>query len=102
MAFVRRQRESESPELSPPEPNLALDQAAILAEATSEVRLVAQVARAAASGSWRAACWLLERKYPQRWGTGSREPELGVPRDGDPFAAVDELARRRRLHLSYD
>jgi hypothetical protein len=38
-----------------------------LARATSEERLVALVAQAATK-NWRAAAWILERRYPERWG----------------------------------
>jgi hypothetical protein len=68
------------------------------ARAEAELRLVAQVGRAA-SRSWHAAAWLLERQYPERWGKPSRSES---PRDqalaaiGDPFAEVDELAEARK------
>jgi hypothetical protein len=74
----------------PPELQQALD------SALAEPRLVALVAAAAGKGQWRAAAWMLERRYPERWGqgrTGNAEPDdLGA----DPFAEVDELAARRR------
>jgi hypothetical protein len=38
-----------------------------LARATREERLVALVAQAATK-NWRAAAWILERRYPERWG----------------------------------
>lgn len=38
------------------------------ARAEAEVILVARMSKAAAAGSWRAAAWLLERQYPDRWG----------------------------------
>ena len=100
LAFKRRQVERAAPELAEPAPALSLDREALLAEATSEPRLVAYVARAAAAGNWRAAAWLLERRHPERWGAGERKPEL-LPGD-DPFVAVDELAKRRRLRHVYD
>lgn len=37
------------------------------ARAESEAMLVGRVTTAAAKGSWRAACWLLERQWPERW-----------------------------------
>jgi hypothetical protein len=72
-----------------------------LARATREERLVALVAQAAAK-NWRVAAWLLERRFPERWG-----PERLRARDVAPtpsttseiddlFAEVDELAARRR------
>lgn len=33
-----------------------------------EARLVVAVARAAALGEWRAAAWMLEHRWPERWG----------------------------------
>lgn len=99
--FLRRQRERAAPELSPPEPTHALDREGILAEATSEVRLVAYLAKAAAA-NWRASAWLLERRYPERWAARGREVELAAPGEGDPFREVDELAVRRRQHLGRD
>jgi hypothetical protein len=38
------------------------------ARADAEASLVARMTLAAHRGSWRAACWLLEREYPERWG----------------------------------
>lgn len=37
------------------------------ARGEAETILVMQVQRAAGQGSWRAACWLLERQWPERW-----------------------------------
>jgi hypothetical protein len=100
-AFLRRQAEQQAPEqLRVPEPAPSLDAAALIEEALAEHRLLVYVARQAQT-NWRAAAWLLERRYPQRWGAHSREPGL-VPPDPDPFAAVDQLAARRRLHRTYD
>jgi transposase-like protein len=42
---------------------LAIEQARGEAEAI----LVGRVQKAAQAGSWRAACWLLERRWPERW-----------------------------------
>ena len=73
------------------------------AMARGEVRNVATIAKAATE-SWQAAAWLLERGYPDRWGKAPvrmREdaPEADGPdvSDGppDPFEEVDELARKR-------
>jgi hypothetical protein len=80
LAFRRRQREREVPEEAKRE--------------LSEVGLVEYVARGAET-NWRAAAWLLERRYPERWGPGAK-PESAVPRERDPFAEIDELAVRRR------
>jgi transposase len=37
-------------------------------DALAEARLVVVVARAAALGDWKAGAWLLERRWPDRWG----------------------------------
>lgn len=75
------------------------------ARAKGEVRNVAAIA-AAASESWQAAAWMLERQYPERWGRvsvrfrdeapPSEQPVTPATDDDDPFAEVDELAERRR------
>lgn len=51
------------------------------AEAESEVRDVAIIARAAATGTWQAAAWRLERKYPRKYGRFDRN-EISGPDGG--------------------
>ena len=97
-AHERRHRPQVEPELAPVVP-IADDARLVEAveRATDETRLVAIVA-AEARRSWRAAAWVLERRYPERWGPVRRRPdgELEQVVDGDdPFAEVDELRRRR-------
>jgi hypothetical protein len=71
----------------------------LLARVLAEERLVAQVA-AGAKTNWRASAWLLERRYPERWGPvrPQEDAEPAPPAVGanDPFAEVDQLAARRR------
>jgi hypothetical protein len=71
----------------------------VLERATSEVVLVGIVAKAA-STNWRAAAWLLSRRWPERWGSVRRPVEDDEPTppasEPDPFREVDELAARRR------
>jgi hypothetical protein len=43
-----------------------------LALAKAEVALVRLIRRAAARGTWQAAAWLLERRYPEHWGRRDR------------------------------
>jgi hypothetical protein len=71
------------------------------ARATGEVRNVAVIA-SAATDSWQAAAWLLERTAPERWARVSQRelamptPPADVTKADDPFAEADELAARRR------
>ncbi len=60
-----------------------------------EAILVGQLARAASKGSWRAAAWLLERSFPERWGPPEQRGAPGpAPRVPDELAALRERARR--------
>lgn len=79
-AYRRRQREARA--ASPDEVGLGgitpqtsaappLDPEAVVAQALGETNLLIPVVRAARNGSWRAAAWLLERKYPERWARGA-------------------------------
>jgi hypothetical protein len=68
----------------------AVDQA----KAESEVELVSRLETAARNGSWRAAAWLLERRFPERWGRGSVRTEASPAVDGqskDPFEELDNV-----------
>jgi hypothetical protein len=66
--------------------------------------LVARIAQAAGKGSWQAAAWLLERRFPERWMKPTERPLPEAPAaaaaddnlDEDPFADVVDLAKRRR------
>ena len=42
--------------------------------AAGEMQLAAVVSRSTAR-SWRAAAWLLERRFPERWATPQRRPD---------------------------
>lgn len=68
------------------------------ARAEAETRNVAIIAQAATE-NWQAAAWLLERAYPERWARPSQRmkpDDEPVTAADDPFAEVDELARRRQ------
>jgi hypothetical protein len=58
------------------------------------VSLVATMQRQART-SWRAAAWMLERRWPERWG---RDRALAPEGDDepDPLDALDDVAARRR------
>jgi hypothetical protein len=78
----------------------------VLDRVLAEPRLIAQVA-AAARTQWRAAAFLLERRYPERWAPVRPKAELDVPTvgavdAGDPFAEVDQLAAKRRARRKRD
>ncbi len=47
------------------------------AQADAEARNVALIAKAAQDGTWTAAAWWLERKYPERWGRKERVEHTG-------------------------
>lgn len=73
------------------------------ARAEGESRNVMLIAQAA-QANWQAAAWLLERRHPERWARPSQRdkdaPVENAPvSTDDPFAEVDELARRRRHGL---
>jgi hypothetical protein len=76
----------------------------LLRRVLAEERLVAQVA-AGAKTNWRASAWLLERRYPERWGPRRPQDELDPPAaaaEDDPFAEVDQLAAKRRARRHGD
>jgi len=52
------------------------------AKAEAEVRDVTLIDKAARDGSWQAAAWKLERKFPNKWGRVNRT-EISGP-DGAP------------------
>jgi len=81
------------------------------ARAEGEARNVAIIAKAA-STSWQAAAWLLERSQPERWDKPSQRQHLrdapveaelaeGEPlQPRDEFTDLDELAKRREKKAS--
>lgn len=69
------------------------------AKASAEVRDVALIDRAAHDGSWQAAAWKLERKYPHRWGRVHRT-EISGPEGKPLHVEVDaKTALLRKLGL---
>lgn len=69
-----------------------------VARAEAEATLVTRVAKAAANGSWPAAGWLLERRYPERWSKVAerkRAADDAGPAEQDSLAKLDDLAARR-------
>jgi hypothetical protein len=61
-----------------------------------EPNLVLAIARSAARGNWKSAAWLLERRWPERWGRPTERRERWPARVQDEFAEVDAIAERRR------
>jgi hypothetical protein len=60
-------------------------------EATFHVQNLAVISRAARSGSWRAAAWLLEHLRPDDYSaTPRRDPDATPPRDPEPIS-IEEL-----------
>ena len=61
-----------------------------------EAVLLASLNRAAGNGSWRAAAFVLERRYPERWAARPRDAQGdGTISEIDPLDALDEVAQRR-------
>ncbi len=74
-AWLRRQHEREEiprPGISGP----TLDREAVLEAALAEDAMLVFIARAART-SWRAAAWVLEHRYPERYGSRA-EPETSA------------------------
>ena len=66
------------------------------AKAAAEVRDVALIDKAAQDGTWQAAAWKLERKFPHRWGRINRT-EVSGP-EGAPIALeVDAKTELKKL-----
>ena len=63
-----------------------------------EIGALRIIQRAADGGSWRAAAWFLERRYPHKWGPGRKEdPDLSRPNRevGRPSQVTAEDLERR-------
>ena len=56
------------------------------AEAGAAVGWLEQIEQAAASGTWQAAAWKLERRYPEDWGRRERV-DLNIRRQAEQLAA---------------
>lgn len=66
------------------------------AKADAEVRDISLIDKAATDGSWQAAAWKLERKYPHRWGRVTRTEITGA--EGAPLKVeVDAKAELKKL-----
>jgi hypothetical protein len=66
------------------------------AKAAAEIRDVVLIDKAAQDGSWQAAAWKLERKFPQKWGRVTRTEITGA--EGKPISVeVDAKTELKRL-----
>ncbi len=77
-------------------PFRAFRAAVLVANAKCQDVQLARINRAASRGTWQAAAWILERRFPEQWGRKMAQPTDGA----DAFAAfLDEVARKRAEHL---
>ena len=69
------------------------------AETIPEMKALKRVHRAAQDGSWRAAAWFLERRYPHRWGPGRRnDPDEAIHRESStPYKEVSAQHLEQRI-----
>jgi len=65
-----------------------------VARATAEVEAVKMVRMSAASGTWQAAAWYLERSFPQRWARNREEEAPKSKQAADPEEALGKLLSR--------
>lgn len=62
------------------------------AESQAELLAVAQVRKAGQDGSWQAAAWYLERKFPTRWSRREKhELETTIKENATPSKSREEL-----------
>ena len=95
---ARESLESAQPLAEVDQPFLDLLDAVEQASAAAEIAALEIVGRAADWGSWRAAAWFLERRYPQKWGPGRKAaaeaPNAGAVESGPTEVTVEDLERR--------
>ena len=68
------------------------------AEGDAEVRMVAQIAQAAQTGTWQAAAWWLERRRPDDYGRRERL-DAHVQSDGRTVIEIEYIDRPNALEL---
>ncbi|MDO8307001.1 MAG: hypothetical protein Q7V58_01415 [Actinomycetota bacterium] len=69
--------------------------------ATAEVNALREIEQAAHRGNWRAAAWILERRYPERWGPIGRRRKA-ESQESAPLVSVAELeAAIERISPAY-
>lgn len=67
------------------------------AEGRAAVALLAKIQKAAGQGTWQAAAWILERRYPQLYGRTVQTVEATVTATVDATVTAREVVR---THLS--
>lgn len=74
------------------------------AESQAELLAVAQIRKAGQDGSWQAAAWYLERKFPARWSRKDKhEIELSNKEEATPSKSREELLQElQRLESNGD
>jgi hypothetical protein len=67
------------------------------AEAQAELAALRTIEKAAAGGDWRASSWLLERRFPQRWGRQTRTEVTGPGGAPVELSGLDVLGDLTKL-----
>ena len=62
------------------------------AEGRGVLALLARIQKAAGEGTWQAAAWILERRYPRDYGRTVQNVELSGP-DGSPLIPLELVDR---------
>lgn len=65
------------------------------AQSDAVVNLIGEIANHARNGTWQAAAWILERKYPKEWGRFDRTEHTGP--EGGPVridVSTEDLERK--------
>lgn len=65
------------------------------AQAEASVELLGEIANHARNGTWQAAAWILERKFPRQWGRFDRTEHTGS--EGGPLrldVSTEDLERK--------
>ena len=69
------------------------------AEAEAEVTRIARITQAADNGTWQAASWWLERKFPERWGRNDKIRQEITGANGAPIQISLEEAKKAVLEF---
>lgn len=92
-----RDRRAVDPNAADPkeQPYLDLVEAVESAEAKAEQRSLLLIQRAAAGGTWQAAAWYLERKFPRKYGRFDRAEVSGPEGAAIPInVSTEDLERK--------